>query len=331
LVVVWSGYLLLAWQEQHGGQLGGYKSYKFISFFLPALLLSSWLLFRRLSSWRGLARSGAWTALAGLLIGANLAGDRAMAVAHVPSARVVEGNLAGIRAISQDRRIAAINLMDNRVWDLMWMNNFLIDKRLAFLTSGYSGRSASPLDAPWDLIPRDMGWGQGVIVHWNLATDQVDLVDIAAGWALNDGYLVAARRRLRVLPDDFLVRRGARWMPCGAGQFAMDPAQGSGTLIVRAPPQRTIRFRAAYRREPWAKALSVTLNGYRVASCAHPEFCWIDDLPVRTGDNVLELTVVSQGGAVPDDKPAFIFSALDVFAVDSRPVATASHADAPAR
>jgi len=322
LFVVWSGYFLLALLDQEGGQLGGYKSYKFVTFFLPMLLLASWTLFRRLPSWHAVVRSPGMLVLIGVLFGANLMGDRASARAQMPHARIVDQDLAGVGAISHDEQIESVNLLHNHGWKLLWMNNFLIDKRLCFLASSYSGRAASPLNGGWDLVPRNSFWGRGNVLHWNLAVDHIDFVEVRGGTRLNDGYLLAKRRRLDVVPREFSsfsVERGEGWTTVEQGRIAIDPTAGRGKLIIRAAPHASIRFRAVFYRQPSAKALLVTFNGYQVATCEHPEFCWIDDLPIQAGDNVVELAPVARSESAEETGPDFIFSALDVFVTDSRP------------
>lgn len=316
LLVVGSGYFLLAIQESEGGRLGGYKSYKFISFFLPAMLLASWTLFRRIPNWRAAVRSPAWLGLIVVLFGANLGSDSILAAREIPNALIVDQNLAEVGKLSQDERVDSLNLLERRYWDVLWLNNFLIDKRLDFLATSYSGREASPLRGNWDLIPRRTFWDQAAFVHWNLASNLGAWVDVAGGMTLNDRYLLARRHRLENAPGEssaWSVQRGGGWIAMDQSSVAFNPFVGRGTLIVRVPANVSARFRALFRRGPTAKRLLISLNGYQLADCGHHEYCWIDNLPLRAGDNVLELTPVVESVTSGDTPQSFTFTALDLF------------------
>ncbi len=327
LITVCSGCFLLALQEQEAGQLGGYKNYKFISFFLPVFLLASWTIFRQLQSWRAVVRSPAWMVALVAILGANLYSDQVMARKSLPHLRIVDEDLADVRAIAADSHVPRINLLSDQFWESMWLTNFLISKNIDYLSSTYSGREASPLTAEWDLLPRGTWWDQGAFIQWNAVGDRVDMVDPSGGIEINRRYKLARRHTLSAAARDGLalsVKRDGGWKVDDQGRSTIDCSSEPARLVVHVPSDITVRFRAAYRREPASKNLVVLLNGYEVAKCERLDCCLIDRLPLHAGDNILEFRPAPDSDPQGQASPGFTFSALDIFVNSTATAAVAS-------
>jgi hypothetical protein len=325
LTTVCSGCFLLALQEQEAGRLGGYKNYKFISFFLPVFLLASWTVLRQLQDWRSVVRSPAWVAALALILGVNLYSDRVLARGSMPHAQTVEENMAEVRLLSRATQVRSINLLSDRFWESMWLSNFLIDKRISYLSGSYSGRTASPLNGEWDLVPRRTIWDQGSFVHWKVVGDGVDLVNASHGIEINDRYTLVRRHALTTSQREMLalsVSLESGWKTTEHGCLAMNSWIGPARLLLRVPSDVLVRFRAVYRREPASPKLFVYLNEYEVGELAQQDHSTIDRLSLRTGDNILEFRPSPATDATGEAPQGFTFSALDFFM--SAPATTAT-------
>jgi hypothetical protein len=150
LATIFAGYLLLAFMGRTDLGLGGYKSFKLLSFFLP-LVVCSWMLWMQ-----GQVREDRITRrirrivvciIAPLVIGSGIAAS----VKAARRSRVVTPEIAALRAIEKMPQINSINIHSMECWDILWQAYFLMGKKLYFAYSSYAGREATPLQGDWDL------------------------------------------------------------------------------------------------------------------------------------------------------------------------------------
>lgn len=170
LISVYTGYFLLAFLWRTDSGWGGYKSFKFLSFFLP-LIVCSWMLWipqfegpARLTENR--IRSMALLIFALAVIGSGVTSSLKTA----RKCNTVTTDLAALAVIETLPQVESINLRFKDPWDTLWGVYFLMRKRLYFEYSTYAGREASPLIGQWDLWNKlDLPYGMS----------QLDAVDVA--------------------------------------------------------------------------------------------------------------------------------------------------------
>lgn len=150
LLVMVSGYELLSYMGQTDAGWGGYKSFKFLSFFLPLLLLSSLIWFRnaRLTFARGTGILS--SVILALLVGVNI--FSALHSTNVMSAHYkdVSPDTADLKKIEGNPEVASINILGRDAWNIMWEANFLLWKQLYMEAPSYY--PAASLDGEWDLV-----------------------------------------------------------------------------------------------------------------------------------------------------------------------------------
>lgn len=133
---------------------GGYKSYKWLSFFMPLVIASSLPLFRLTDSGRG---HKLLTAILLALVVWNFGVATCLCSRLVRGYRVVERDMVELRNLASKERVQSINIRGDDWWNILWEINFLMSKRLYFETSTYNGRAASPLIGEWDLVRLPLG------------------------------------------------------------------------------------------------------------------------------------------------------------------------------
>lgn len=158
LSMILAGYAAWCWIGRGEQGFGGYKSYKWISFFLPWILACAMLAFRewtgKVSPMKQMGLTGAMVVLlSGNVYSASMSIQR-MFETHL----VVTPEMAALSRIENDPKVGSINILDGSWWHMLWETNFLMRKKLYFQSSTYAGRMASELNGEWDLArTRDVG------------------------------------------------------------------------------------------------------------------------------------------------------------------------------
>lgn len=150
LSVILVGYTLLSYMGKAEVGWGGYKSYKFLSFFLPLMILSSLNLFSKIQLTSINRMSYLLTFILTILIGLNVLSAYKNSSAVKKNHREVSRDVADLKKIQKDPLVTSINILETDWWDIMWEANFLMRKKLYFKTPTYY--SASNLDGEWDLV-----------------------------------------------------------------------------------------------------------------------------------------------------------------------------------
>lgn len=152
LFVVIMGYILLSYQGRTPTEWGGYKSYKFLSFFLPIILLSSLILFRKIELISRNRMRYFFQVFFILLIGGNFFSSSLLAHKMSNTSLQVTKKMADLKKNENLPLLASINILGESWWDIMWATNFLLRKKLYRETPTYY--PASKLEGEWDLVRR---------------------------------------------------------------------------------------------------------------------------------------------------------------------------------
>ena len=265
------GYLILKDRDTSG--LGGYKAFKWISFFAPVLWCSALLIVREAQP-RPLARWAQQLLALALIAGNTVSGvryDKFLRANH----RSVSPALSELTSLDADPRVDSLNLVTSDFWDGMWETTFLFHKNLYPTHQTYY--PASPALGKWTLddLTRDSilkvepCWASAVRVN-----DRFEAVrgspNLAAEW--QGGWQGDERTH--------------RWT-----------TETVASIRFHSRPHEPIRITLRYRPLDPSDQLSVRLNGSMVAACSDGERCSFD-AAAGQGDNLLELA-----GSVPPRAP----------------------------
>jgi hypothetical protein len=275
LLVVCAAYgILIVSGRQEGLGLGGYKSYKLLSFFAPLFWCSALLVLREQSPHPLARRSRALLAVA-LVAGNLVAGGRLIQSVRENHASVPRA-VAELTKLESDPRITSINLVSGTFWDGMWETTFLFHKPLYHLHPTYY--PSRPLLGEWTLQdgaapiltvepcqrPQDVRLNERFVAVPNGSADLLASWD--RGWH-----------------DD---ERTHRWT-----------ADTVASIRIRSRSRDRITIVLAYRALNAGNLVAVRLNGERLGDCSRPDRCEIPG-KLHDGDNLLELV-----GALPPERP----------------------------
>lgn len=145
-----AGYLLLAYAGREQAGWGGYKSYKFIAYYVPLLLLAGLRGYEYLLSFK----RGPWLYAAALLLLLLPNGRASYKIIKLAGEGhlMVTQQMAELKNLERDDRIRSINILHNTHWEAMWEVNFLLRKRLYLKYKFCHGRVAMPLEGEWDMV-----------------------------------------------------------------------------------------------------------------------------------------------------------------------------------
>jgi hypothetical protein len=152
---VTAGYLALCLMGHTREGWGGYKSFKWISFFIPFVLASSLLIFRHVQLSFSDRKNILLLFLGIMLIGFNLYSAYFMQRQIQNVSRAVSRDLTDLKIIDKRADVQSINILGQDTWEILWATNFLLSKKLYFQTSTYGGREASELHGDWDLLKQN--------------------------------------------------------------------------------------------------------------------------------------------------------------------------------
>jgi hypothetical protein len=142
--------LFLAFKDSTGGVIGGFQSFKLLSFHLPLFLpfiCSILFLFDLL---RGRGRQ-ALVAVGCSVIILNLAYCQIVYFKRMQNGLSVGRRYNDLLAIDADMKYESVNILGSSWWDLAWKSYFLMHKKQYFETWTGLGRAQGPLLADWDL------------------------------------------------------------------------------------------------------------------------------------------------------------------------------------
>jgi hypothetical protein len=287
-----AGYFLLTYlgkvQDPGGGfTMGGYKSYKLLSFFLPLLLLGLSLAFRDLNL---RSQTGSQYVLSlGLIIllGCN-AVSCYLAVRHMAASQTtLDKNLSDLGRIEYSSQVQSINIVDSDVWRVMWKVNFLLRKKLFFRrTPNYKDPGSG---GEWDLKPIR-------------ATDD-DLLDVGfekdEPIPVNASYMLERAEPLQKLSGQL----GEGWYGSEGTHIWMGNQSDSATVVLQcAEANLTVDLRLKYSSLNSRNSLIVYLNEKKIADCNGKQ-CEIDGATLLKGLNILRFQT-----SLPPERPGTVIS-----------------------
>jgi hypothetical protein len=147
--VVYTGSIILAFSGG-GGQIGGYKSFKFATYFLPLFVAAFVCLFDIVPvAWRRLSLVFKVVMLISLFSCYVRADARLLEAMRVAGQRV-DPQYRDLLSIDRDNKVDSINIMGPDGWEAMWAAYFLMHKKLYMENASYWPRS--DLEGGYDLL-----------------------------------------------------------------------------------------------------------------------------------------------------------------------------------
>lgn len=150
VVYLFGGYVALSYLGRTDEGWGGYKSYKFISYYLPLLLMSAFSYFDR--SMESFKRIAWFSVTMILLLIPNVRYSYKIMKMAGEGHLMVTPQIVELKRLESNDQIRSINVLHENQWEAMWEANFLIRKKLYFNKDFCYGREASPLEGEWDMI-----------------------------------------------------------------------------------------------------------------------------------------------------------------------------------
>ncbi|HEY8208312.1 MAG TPA: hypothetical protein VIG99_12570 [Myxococcaceae bacterium] len=262
------GYLALCISGQFQGRLGGYKSYKLLTFFYPVMLPFTLLAFRELraglATWRERAALGAAIALSAGVVFVSAASIRQVR----DTSLVVTPELAGLQQLEGDPRFESINIVSPEWWEPMWQTTFLLKKRLFHKDQTYYPRSER-LEGRWTLLK----------VAESL--DPVLRADPGEGGEVPAG-------------GPYVLVETSRWLGLayGSGWHESESdhrwtSDQRATVAVQAAGARSIGLELRYWHLTPGATFNVLLDGAVVGRCSEPASCSVRSFDLPAGPHTL--------------------------------------------
>jgi hypothetical protein len=276
--VIVIGYIILAFIGRIEGSWGGYKSYKLLSFFLPLVLLSSLMLFRKLEFTLQDQIRDPLPLLLSMLVGCNLYSSYKISTQMSTFHRSVSKDMADLKNIENLSSVQSINILGTDWWDILWQANFVMRKKLYFQTTTYGGYFSSALMGEWDL--ERLG---------GAANDILRIVGFDEGETIpvNSTYVLRKAGALRAL-------LGRGWYDSEGGHRWTGKGSDVSSIIFQSPSDNlAIDLRAMYWPLDPNNRISIYLNGDKLVDCFDNRFCYINDMILSRGPNALELRTSS--------------------------------------
>lgn len=265
------GFLIVTGREE---ELGGYKSFKLLSFFAPPLWCSLLLFLRDAHPDRRLGLVQAMMAIA-LVTGNLIWGGRWVTVVQKRHASVTP-EVADLTRLEADPRVRSVNVLGSDWWTTMWATTFLFHKVLHHAHDTYY--PASPL-----------------VGEWSLEDDfdrilKVRLCGRSAGMRINDRFnlVPAAEQDLSAEWDRgwYGDERTHRWT-----------AEQTASIRIRAGTARLVKVGLDYTVLRNENPFAVLVNGTQLGACKGAVRCDLT-IELSRGDNRLDFV-----GTRPPEKP----------------------------
>lgn len=321
-----AGYLLLSFLDRQAdfmGEhdlIGGYKSYKLLSFFLPLILLGLSVAFRDVELPPKTRAGSVLGVILIVLVGCSAVSAYAGVKLMTESHRTVGKSLYDLKRIESNSRVQSINIFDSDWWDVMWEANFLLRKKLYFRVGTYY--PSSSLDGDWNLRAINSAAFRS---DDNLLTiigfekdDDVETIPV------NESYVLEKVGAHGLLTVQF----GEGWYESEGDHRWTGRKSAPAILILKcAVGNRVVDLHLKYRPMDSRNSFSVYLNENKIGDCAGQD-CVIKGQVLKY-KNILEfkssLPPVLPGTIIPgnDDQRtlSYAFSAIEIRAV--KPAAAA--------
>ncbi len=273
--IVGVGYLILAFSGYKNGGIGGYKSFKLASIFLPLILLSTLIIFKNITFSISNKKNVLLLLAMTTLVSANFFSAIKSSSFISRHAITINKDIAELEKYDAYPNVKSINVIGISWWNILWSTNFLLRKTLYFSTATYY--PASNLDGDWDLN----------LIAGNTKPSFIE------GYILFDNaksvYLpINSTYKLTKGANTLSWRLGAGWHPPEKSHVWSGADPYSFTIILNSTANNVvIDFNAIYTSLNINNSLVVYLNDYKVAEPGNTS-CQIKDLALLKGENVLK-------------------------------------------
>jgi len=139
-IVIYIGTVILAFNGEYG-QMGGYRSFKFATYFLPFFVAAGACLFNIVPvAWNRLSLVLKVVMLVSLSFCYVRADARLLEAMRVGGKRV-EPQYRDLLTIDRDDRVESVNILGPDGWEIMWETYFLLHKKLYMESDSYFSKS----------------------------------------------------------------------------------------------------------------------------------------------------------------------------------------------
>jgi hypothetical protein len=267
VVIIYCGSLYLAVADRQNGMLGGYKSFKLVSFFLPfaTLVVASLFGLRLLPS--KIVDLTTKAAIFVILIFSYYNANTGIHTAIKQLYPFVKPEFSALLDIDRDENVRSVNIFGRNGWQTMWEAYFLMHKQLYMQYDTYY--PSSQLRGTYDLLDE--------------VTEAQEIIHVTPNHRAN--LRLVSKRFTVSMPQDRVITA-----KLGSGWHSNEPSHVWSGLGGR---HASIIVRSA--TEPCS--VRVTLK----CSPLQPK----DDLQVRHGDKLLPVRETIEGGLRKIETPPF--------------------------
>ncbi len=283
LATISAGYTILAYKGHLEGHLGGYKSFKLLSFFFPIIFASLLLMFRRMNY--HFPRNYIPITLIVLLLVGNVCSAYIIDDRAIQLRRIVDDDIIDLGKIENDPRIDSINLPYQDPWIVIWPVYFLLKKKLYVELPTYDGYWTGILAGQWRL-ELDEKADSDIVLITGVGSEEVLRV--------NNRYILRKLGSTASLKVQFgqgwespekVHGKLIRWTKREDQVFSIQVLSPRSSLNATA--------KVEYGGRSNIRDLSFYLNGILVGNplC---NLCEVDHLQLIQGENLIEFRVPAQ-------------------------------------
>ena len=282
LLVICGEYIVLSFSNLvNSGRLGGYKSYKLLSFFLPQIIIGCLIFFRNAQINKKFK-----TQAIGLLliIVFETCHTFNLTVQVIKSQTFVVSGTAELHEIESNPSISSINIISQDVWQIMWSAYFLARKKLYFLSSSYY--PASILNGEWNLLKVK-----------DFKVEDPRLLKVVSRSSALISKSIYAIEKAGIPVASF----GEGWNDREKGIIWSGKGSNSSSIVIYSPRKGlVVDVHAAYSPLNPKNKISIYLNGKKILDCHNNQYCDANQLFLSKGSNKLEFVA-----ALPPSSPGY--------------------------
>jgi hypothetical protein len=276
------------------GGFGGYNQFKLISFFFPLILLTSFALFGDMTfdirsfnirnwlthvikssrDYLSIKRKTLYGIIIAGLVIANFLSAGITMYSTCKNSLVIPPDAIDLQAVRSNEEIKSINIPTDEsgtFWNIMWEAYFLFPKQLFIEEKTYY--ALSPLNGEWSLV-RDKG-GVTENVLSVLPKTNPYTIQINSTYALIKG------------APGLSAKFGEGWAD-NEGTHRWTIADTASIIINSSSDNIYINLALVYSPLNKDNSLSIYLSGNKIKDCDSNSSCFIKDLPLKKGENVIE-------------------------------------------
>jgi len=272
VAIVGLGYAAL-WLTPGQADPEGYKPFKLLSYFYPALAACLLPAFRAVGAAPATPAGRAWMGgAAALALGVVVPSGVAVHDASWTLQRVTD-DAADLQRLESDPRVESINIVSPNYWESMWQVGFLMRKPLSLKYQTYYARSAR-LQGVWDLEHATREPPDEVLLQEprDAAPEEI---------RVNDTYVL--RRRRFGLHAEF-----AEGWSSAEPHHRWSTARHA-TLLVDTDARRAVSLELRYSHLTPGTTFDVRVDDRAAGACAGPLSCTVGPFDLAPGGHVVSL------------------------------------------